>query len=166
VFRNVGTLCTFHLHRWFKNVFLLTSPMKMEHTECSETSEHAVCSIFIDGLRTSSCLHHIWRWDIQIVPKRRNTLFHLHIWFKNVFLLTSPMKMGHTECSKTSEHCLFHLHRWDIQSVPKRPNTVCSIFIDGLRTSSCLHHLWWWDIQSVPKCRNIKFRRRGITRKK
>jgi hypothetical protein len=32
--------------------------------------------------------------------------------------------------------------------------------------SSCLHDLWRWNWQSIPKRRHIKFRRRGITRKK
>jgi hypothetical protein len=34
-----GTLCLFHLLMWF---FLLTPSMKMELTECSETSEHKI----------------------------------------------------------------------------------------------------------------------------
>ena len=32
--------------------------------------------------------------------------------------------------------------------------------------SSCLHHLWKWNWQCVPKRRHLKFRRRGLKKKK
>ena len=42
--RELGTLCLFHLHRHCKQeeFFLLTTPMKMEETECSEMSAHKI----------------------------------------------------------------------------------------------------------------------------
>jgi hypothetical protein len=36
-----GTLCLFHLHRSCE-IFLFSRPMKMEQTECSETSTHNI----------------------------------------------------------------------------------------------------------------------------
>ena len=43
---------------WFPCVWIL----------CVDVSEHSVCSIFKGG---SSCLHHLWRWNRQTVPKSR-----------------------------------------------------------------------------------------------
>jgi len=40
----------------------------------ADVSEQSVCSIFICGVRPS-CLHHLWRWKRQIVPKRRHIKF-------------------------------------------------------------------------------------------
>jgi hypothetical protein len=45
---------------------------------------------------------------------------------------------------------LFHLHRWCQQE----------------EQSSCWHHLRKWNRQSVPKRRYMKFRRRGVIRKR
>ena len=43
MYRCFETLCRFHLHRWCEQEFsLLTPPMKMEPTECFETSAHKI----------------------------------------------------------------------------------------------------------------------------
>ena len=57
-------------------------------------------------------------------------------------------------------YSLFRVIPWRLNFICRRFGTLCLIF------SSYLHHLWRWNRQSVPKRRHIKFRRRGITRKK
>ena len=40
--RCFGTHCLFHLHRWISVEFYTYPPMKMEQTECSETSAYKI----------------------------------------------------------------------------------------------------------------------------
>ena len=91
--------------------------MKMERTECSETSAYK-----IHTLGNSSYLP-AYEYGTDSVPKRR------HIKFRRREILHTypPMKMEHTECSETSEYKIQTpgiIHTYPPinmeQSVPKR----------------------------------------------
>ena len=70
-------------------------------------------------------------------------------WMSYSFFWVVPQRLNFI-CRRFGTLCLFHLHR----------------HVGVGRILHKLTCLWRWNIQSVPKRRNIKFRRRGITKKK
>jgi len=76
------------LERTPRTVFCLPAPCYDNRLSCilsfgwfpgvwtvyADVSEQSVCPVFIDGVSTKT-LHHQWRWNRQIVPKRRHIKF-------------------------------------------------------------------------------------------